>query len=398
MLFVFAVEIPRLQFSDAQNFHRLANNLADGEGFVRPVDLDLFDLRRPTAEYPPLFPAFLSLTSLAGGRSFRAHQVAASFLGAATVFVVGLAARQAAGERAGLAAGAIAAIHPMLVQPDAALMSESAYAPLVALLLLLVLRARRARTLVLWAAAGAAGGAAALARGEGLLLVLVCVVPAALLARDVEWRRRITAAAVAVLAAGAIVAPWTVRNVVTLDRFIPVSTNMWTVLGGANCAQTYTGEYAGWWLFSCFEAARAEGDTEAEMYANQQRRALEFMRENREQLPRLVAVRVLRVWGAYDLSQAELEATEGRSATWQRVGTLFSFGVFGLAAAGLVLLRRRAVPLWPFLSMALVATLVAAATYGNQRFRIQADVAAVIAAGVAVARLRGRGEEPAWRR
>ena len=48
------------QLSDASAYHLLANDLADGKGYVRPFDLSAFGLTHPTAEYPPLFPAVLS--------------------------------------------------------------------------------------------------------------------------------------------------------------------------------------------------------------------------------------------------------------------------------------------------------------------------------------------------
>lgn len=383
--FVMGVEIPRLTFSDAQNFHRLANNLADGDGYVRPVDLDLFDLRRPTAEYPPLFPGYLALWSLAGARSFGAHQLAATLLGAIAVLFIALTARRVAGEVAGAVAGLLAALHPMLFQPDAALMSESIYAPLVALLLLLIVRARERMTVWSWAAVGLTTGGAALARGEGLLLVPVLVIPTVVLARGPDLKRRALLAVIAVGACVAVVVPWTVRNIVVFDEVVPVSTNMLTVLGGANCPETYSGTYKGWWLFTCFERVQGDGDTEVEIYAAQRHHALEHMRDNMDQLPGVVASRVLRVWGLYDSGQPRYEATEGRAEAWQRAGTYVSHVFFAVAMLGVIALVRARQPVWPFVAMFVVATLVAAVTYGNQRFRIQADVASAVLAGVAVA-------------
>ena len=390
--FVVGVDIPRLQFSDAQNFHRLANNLADGEGYVRPVDLDLFDLRRPTAEYPPLFPAYLALWSLAGARSFAAHQVGATFLGATTVLFVALAARRVAGDLAGALAGVVAAAHPMLFQADAALMSEAAYAPLVALILFLVVRARERMTLWSWVAVGATAGAAALARGEGLILVPLVAIPAVIFARGEAQglRRRVLLATATAAAAVAVVAPWSVRNTVVFDEFVPVSTNMLTVLGGANCPETYSGKFKGWWLFSCFERVEAEGASETEMYAAQRHEALEHAKDNLDAVPGVVAARVLRVWGLYDSNQPAYEATEGRSEEWQRAGTYVSYGVFVLALGGAVALFRARQPVWPFAAMFVIATVVAAITYGNQRFRIQADVASAVLAGVAIERIVSR--------
>jgi hypothetical protein len=50
-----------------------------------------------------------------------------------------------------------------------------------------------------------------------------------------------------------------------------------------------------------------------------------------------------------------------------------------------VVLARRDVPVWPLLSTVVVVSVTAAAFYGIVRFRIPADVAQTVLAGVALA-------------
>ena len=85
VVFVVVVDpkVPRL--SDASAYHLLANQLADGHGFVRPFDLRLLGLKHPTAEYPPLFPAVLAAASTVGAKSVEAQRIFCAFLGAGTV-------------------------------------------------------------------------------------------------------------------------------------------------------------------------------------------------------------------------------------------------------------------------------------------------------------------------
>jgi hypothetical protein len=73
-------------------------------------------------------------------------------------------------------------------------------------------------------------GALALTRPEYLAIAgLVALVVFAREARG-EWRRSLVRAAVFLLGLVVVVAPWTVRNAVALDRFVPISTGGGQVL------------------------------------------------------------------------------------------------------------------------------------------------------------------------
>ncbi len=110
-----------------------------------------------------------------------------------------------------------------------------------------------------------------------------------------------------------------------------------------------------------------------------------------------MAVRVLRTWGLYaPRQQVNFEAFEGRPHDWQTRGTVLDWIVLPFAIAGVVLLRRRRVAVWPLLITAATVTLVAASTYGQQRFRVAAEpamyVLAAVAAVAAVTLARGVSE------
>ncbi len=92
-------------------------------------------------------------------------------------------------------------------------------------------------------ALGAGIGLLTLTRGEGLLLVAVVLA---------AWwpalpRRALLARAAVVLAMLALViAPWTIRNAIVMDAFIPLSTNSSTTLWSGHNPQATGGQsYAG---------------------------------------------------------------------------------------------------------------------------------------------------------
>jgi 4-amino-4-deoxy-L-arabinose transferase-like glycosyltransferase len=388
VLYAVIADIPRLAFSDAATFHQLADGLADGAGYVRPYERVVLGTSIPTAEYPPLFPAVLSLASRLGLDTFGAHQGVAAAVAACCVPLVGLLGRRVAGAGVGLLAAGAAAVHPMLFQTGAALMSEALYLPMVAAVLLVTLRARQERRWTWWALAGLLAGAAALTRGEGLVLgAVVAVVALADHGHNpgVLRRRAVGSAGAVVAGLLMIVVPWSVNRTLATDATVLVSANQATVLAGANCDATYGAGFRGWWLFDCFAEALRPGDTEAARYAGLTTRALDHARDHVTELPGVAAVRMLRVWGLYGTpTQVAWESTEGRLPGVQWAGWGATLLTVVLAIPGAIVLRRRGGPWLLLLAPVAMVTATAAVTYGNQRFRVAAEPALLVLAATGV--------------
>src|SRR5207302_10880566 len=101
--------------------------------------------------------------------------------GFGTLALIGLTPRRAAGPRTGLIAAAVAAVYPVLVAADGAMMSETLYGLLIAGALYVSLRMVDGwRTPLAAAILGALIGLAALTRAEGLLLLALLAWPLAL--------------------------------------------------------------------------------------------------------------------------------------------------------------------------------------------------------------------------
>jgi 4-amino-4-deoxy-L-arabinose transferase-like glycosyltransferase len=368
---------------DGKTYHWLANLIADGHGFIRPWDFQLFGVVKPTAEHPPLYPLLLAGVSKLGATSWEAHRVASCFMGTATVGVVGLVGRRAGGPAAGIAAAALAAVYPLLVLADGTLYSESLYGLTIALTLLAGYRFLDRPTAWRAALLGAAIALAVLTRAEALLLYPLLVLPLAWLAREARWRNLAVAGVVLAL----LLTPWLVRNWITFDR--PVfSTNLGGLLAGANCDATYHGDFTGLWRYDCFGTVR-QGDEpyEADQYRD---RGLRYARDHAGRLAVVAPIRVLRTWDVWKPRQAAgyESFVEGRELWWERAGTAFYvLLVAPLALIGAILLRRRRQTLRVLLAPALLVTISSTISYGITRFRMAADVALVVSAGVALAAL-----------
>jgi len=90
-----------------------------------------------------------------------------------------------------------------------------------------------------------------------------------------------------------------------------------------------------------------------------------------------------------------LEALTGRPVWVTELATWYLYLLVPTAVFGAVVLRRRRLLLFPFAAMIVLATLIAALAYGDARFRVEADAAMAILAGVALDSLWRRIERTA---
>lgn len=402
--FLLAVDPPIQGLSDAGYYHLLGKQLAAGDGYLSPYRFLADGSRIQTAEFPPLLPFILAASSLVGIDTMLGQRVVLCLLGGVTILLVGLLGRRLGGPAAGLVAAALAAVHPMLIGADASLMTEGVSALLTAALLLaslrLVDRGRRVDAVLV----GVIGGAAALTRGEGLLLLIACAtVVAVVLVR--LGRPALRALTVVVFAAGAVMAPWLVRNAVVFDGLV-LSNNLGSVLAGSYCDETFDGQFVGSWRLNehCFSGYDVEpGLTEAEGATAIRNDALDYARDHAGELPRVAAIRVARLFGAWDLDQqATLASYEARDPAMERRGAYVTWGLMALSLPGVVRLARRSRAAAALLLVPVLTAIgTAAVTYGNQRFRVGADVAFTALAAVALVSgaelLRRRAPESAPR-
>ena len=371
----------QLPFSDALVYHLQANALADGYFFILPCD-EACNLaaRGQSAVHPPLFTALLAVASFFGGSSVDAHRVFTCFLGAATVVAVGLCGRRVLGDRGGLLAAILAAAHPALWINDGLVVAETAYALTLAVVLLLAYRFHDAPGRWNAILLGLAIGVAGLARAEAFALVLVVVVPLAVGARRFGWGERLRLIGLACLAGVLLVAPWVARNLTSFDRPVLVTTTLDFAIGAANCPEAYEGPRKGL-LIGC--RPLIDGD-ESEKGYHQRQRGLRYAANHLDQLPGVVATRVARAWSLYRPFPAEGLDLEGRPSWAYRAAAIGHWVMLPFALAGIVVLRRRRVPVSPLVVQFAVVSVAVAVTWGSTRFRIAADVAIVLLAAAAV--------------
>lgn len=379
---VFADRTDPVPASDRYFFVEGARLLADGQGFLHPFVSAVGIQDAASAAHPPLWIFVLTPLAKLGLLTPMTARLAACVLGALAVLLIGLIARRVGGATAGVAAALVAAVYPAWVVTDAAGMSEPLYLVLVAAVVLALLRIGRRGSLRAGAGLGLLVGLAALARTEGLLLLVFVVAP-------VLWRQwRVVA--VAALAAAVTIAPWTLRNAVTLDRFVPISTNVDSVLAGANCDETYAGRDIGLWSVDCFAAATDTGGgslvyDEGRLARGWRSSGREYAMDHAERLPVVAMARVARLWRMWQPLR-EADTIEGVGRSSGKVGALsFLIVLLPLGLLGLVTRRLQRPHLLAFAGLALMVTVTAALGWGAPRFLRPAELGLVVGAGILLA-------------
>lgn len=399
---------------DGFYFHHQAVALSQGDGFISPILWLYADVNVQAAHHPPLYSALLAVPSVLGFDSPLAHRVVSCFAGAAMVALVGLLARRLAGgegrgDRAGLIAAVLATVHPLLWVNEGLILSEPLYGVAIALVLFAAYRVYDEPTWRRGAVLGAAIALAALTRAEASNLLLFLALPLALLVPALAWRKRLALVIAAGLAYGLVVSPWILHNLARFDEPVFLSYGAAGVLPQANCDQTYDGPLLGYWSGGCAFPSKedipesGERDPDMEVVARQgieflgdgdesvaastgMRRGLDYIEARPRRAAVVSAARVGRIWGIYRPGQSiDLDTiVEGRGRTVSTVGLILYYELLALGIAGLVVLRRRGVPILPFVSLALLVTFTAAVAIGVTRYRYPVDLGLVVLAGIAL--------------
>jgi 4-amino-4-deoxy-L-arabinose transferase-like glycosyltransferase len=208
--------------------------------------------------HPPLYPYFLAAIQALGG-GLLAIKLFQALIGSLLVPAISLIALRASGPRAAAVAGLIVACFPEFIWYSAHFWCETLFLSLFWWGIERAMAADENSSVGAAAGAGLLFGMAVLTRETLLYLIPLAVL---WLARSTSRSRASLAAATATLAFFTI-APWTLRNWIQFDAFIPVSTG-----GGLNLYQgnaeiprgeVYNEYYANEGKVGQYEWARAEG-------------------------------------------------------------------------------------------------------------------------------------------
>jgi 4-amino-4-deoxy-L-arabinose transferase-like glycosyltransferase len=379
--------------NDAADYLRHGESIAAGDGYppsgIAPGD-------QPSAYRPPAYPYLLGAVFTVAGDDVTAARLAQALVGVVVVGLAGLVALWLWGVAVALVTVALAAVYPPLVVGSAGLLSEPLFVALELATLAAILRFRRAGRWRWAAAAGALAGLAILSRSIGVLLLVPLVLAA--WGRPRLSRPSLRGPALVLACAALAVAPWTIRNAIVMDEFIPVASQGGITLAGTYNETSRTDErFPGAWrppnLDPAYDAliarTRAGGEPAIDDALGEASREYAFER------PGYVAevgwrnlLRMLGLGGSAFNRQAtafELDLGPG----WSDLMT-YGFIPFALlAVAGCLTVAARRTPAWvwaiPLLMIAGTVLITA-----SQRFRQPVDPFVVMLAALALSAARRR--------
>ncbi len=243
---------------DAKAYAAIAGNLERGEGFTVGAGAT-----QPSSNYSPGLPLFVAgLYEVSGGVHERLARVVLALVGSLSVLFAYLIGRRLGRAlhrpRAGevgvvpargapsvknphwgvedspgvwpaLVGALVVAVYPALLEYQGMLMSEPLAASLLSGGVLAVLWSWDGAWWR-WLLPGALFGALALVRPEYLGVAVLAAITVAVRSLPRDWRSSLLPAAVFFAAALVIIAPWTLRNAIALDRVVPISTGGGQVL------------------------------------------------------------------------------------------------------------------------------------------------------------------------
>lgn len=413
------VEVERTSYrpiNDAGSYLGLASEIAhigDYSNDRRP-GAGAGGTRGPTAYFPPGYPYFLAAVDLIDGHTStsRVHghtripagavhgaRIANALLGTATVALVGLLALEGMGPLVALIALVLAAVYPVFIGLSGTIVAENLATPLVLASIWAGLRAGRSSVPYRWlAGAGVLAGLAVLSHVN----VIVMVVPLVVLA----WRTRplerpqtsglLRGLAPPALTIGCLLltlAPWLVRNAVTMHRFVFVTDETGiTLVGTYNSASaSYQPVPYKWRIYYGIPGeqpliSRAGSLTEAQLSDRLESQALHYISDH----PFSVAAvtfdnsrRLLELEGSFAWRASAAAISEPTGVA--RIGVI-SFWLLALVAlAGLFTAAARRAWRWLLLTPALLWLSVALINAETPRFREPVDGFLIVLAACALA-------------
>lgn len=327
---------------DPDGYRQLAQNLLEHGAFGHPVPREGQIQVVPTAYRPPVYPMLLAAFGAARNVDTLSVAVLHVLLGVATVLLVAIFASRSFGGPVAAVAAVLVLVDPILLNQSGLVMTETLAALLAIAAWSLLSGPSR---LGPRCTAGLVLGIAALCRP--VFIVWLALAAAVLLASAIR-RRDLWPAVGFCAAAGLVLAPWIVRNVVQFQRPIATTTHGGYTVWLGNNDEYYdflrTAPRGSVWDSTRLDQRYAErylawdrDEVATDRWANQQAR--QCIQRQPEMFVRACLGRVTRLWGWVPNRLAPDESNLRRYARWA-VGVWY-FVQWAFILAAVAMLRQQ---------------------------------------------------------
>ena len=201
---------------DSWAYHRLALNLLYRGDYGR-------DLLRP-----PLYSHFLFVNYLLFGISWKAVRIIQAIINSLTCVILALTGKNLYSKKVGLFAGLGSALYPFFIVQTGEILTETLFLFLFSSFVFFLLSLHDTGEKSYAVLSGMTLGVTILCRAAAIILPPVLIVWFLIFSSG-PFSRRVRQLFLTLVCMALVIAPWTMRNYVVLNRFIPVTT-----MGGWN--------------------------------------------------------------------------------------------------------------------------------------------------------------------
>jgi 4-amino-4-deoxy-L-arabinose transferase-like glycosyltransferase len=332
----------------------------------------------PTVDRAPLWPIVIaSIYSVLGAHNFYVRAFL-SLLDAGTCVLIYLFVKNVFSWRVGVIAGVVAAVYPQLFIYVGWLYSETLYIFLLFALCYALQRLQRTARLRWIVGSGALLGLLALSRPNGLLVLGLFMLWIVIIGQQkiLPWRKVIRGFLIVTLITLAFVIPWTIRNYIVAQAFVPVMTGEGTVLIGSynDYVMTHPAAYGMWvspndanpalgrrYHFADWEGPRVQLQRESAF----KNAAVQWIQSHISSMPVLLKYHALQMWEAIPV---EIQFPGDRISQFiLSMAEVFPIFVYPLAAFGLLVTWKRWRELLFLYLMILLVVAQSVVFYGSAR-------------------------------
>jgi 4-amino-4-deoxy-L-arabinose transferase-like glycosyltransferase len=342
----------------------------------------------PTAWKTPGFPAWIGVIyTVFGNSATTLGVIQALVLAPLVVFLSWLLARRLFGPTVGIVAASGVAVMPLIWESYAMLLPEALVMPVALTAMILVLACKPSRSIALWA--GLAIGIAVLIRPNSFFLLVGALIAWGM---TIGLRRGVGLTAIAAGVAILVILPWSIRNQIVTDGFVPLSVQDAAGYGTFNDEAASDPNRPYGWRATFDNGTQPEimlhptsGLTESEIRSNLNTMMVNYIKEHPYSVPEAFFWNgIVRLWDLRTPGSAlDVVGFSVHSRAVHLVGLIAQWFLVPFILTGLWRLRRRLSLLAPLLTMLAVLSITCTVD-ATTRYRLPVEPLLIIVAASTV--------------